>query len=78
MTNTHYWPAASASEATALRLRRYTNLIIIIIIIIIIIQMSHYTCLRGIAPSVDSPPAVARYSKVQLQLAHYYLNNKFV
>ena len=77
MTNTHDWPAASASEATALRLRRYTNLIIIIIII----KMSHYTCLRGIAPiapAVDSPPAVARYSKVQLQLAHYYLNNKFV
>ena len=32
LTNTHDWPAASASEATALR--RYTNLIIIIIIII--------------------------------------------
>ena len=31
LTNTHDWPAASASEATALR--RYTNLIIIIIII---------------------------------------------
>ena len=33
LTNTHDWPAASASEATALR--RYTNQIIIIIIIII-------------------------------------------
>ena len=31
LTNTHDWPAASASEATALR--RYTNQIIIIIII---------------------------------------------
>ena len=30
LTNTHDWPAASASEATALR--RYTNQIIIIII----------------------------------------------
>jgi len=30
LTNTHNWPAASTSEATALR--RYTNLIIIIII----------------------------------------------
>jgi len=34
LTNTHDWPAASASEATALQ--RYTNQIIIIIIIIII------------------------------------------
>ena len=34
--NTHDWPAASASEATALR--HYTNQIIIIIIIIIIIM----------------------------------------
>ena len=31
-TNTHDWPTASASEATALR--RYTNLMIIIIIIL--------------------------------------------
>ena len=48
LTNTHDWPAASASEATALR--RYTNLIIIIIIIIImythVIQMPNFTAVQ--------------------------------
>ena len=34
LTNTHDWPAASASEATALR--RYTNLIIIIILLLLL------------------------------------------
>ena len=37
LTNIHDWPAASASEATALWC--YTSLLIIIIIIIIIIIM---------------------------------------